>query len=128
MHASRRDFLRFSLAGSSMVALTGAIPNFLGRTAAQAPQAQAAGARDTILVVVQLTGGNDGLNTVIPFKDETYKKLRPTLALPESGLKKLNDTVGLHCEQLEIRTVGAHQGTNAFHCSRDVFSIHSVFL
>src|SRR5437667_76536 len=58
MKQNRRDFLRFSLAGSSMVALTGAIPNFLGRTAAQARPAQQAGARDTILVVVQLSGGN----------------------------------------------------------------------
>ena len=43
MRTNRRDFLRFSLAGSGLVALTGAIPNFLGRAAAQTPQAQAQG-------------------------------------------------------------------------------------
>src|SRR5262249_52452945 len=55
-----------------------------------------AGAKDTLLVVIQLTGGNDGLNTVIPFKDEQYAKLRPTLRIPTSQVKKLNDEVGLH--------------------------------
>ena len=94
MRTTRRDFLRFSLAGSSMVALTGAIPNFLGKTAANAPQAQQAGARDTILVVVQLTGGNDGLNTVIPYNDADYLRLRPTLRIRDS--LRVNDSIGLH--------------------------------
>src|ERR1051325_4030406 len=94
MQLTRRGFLRFSLAGSSMVALTGAIPNFLGRTAAQAPQAQRQGARDTILVVVQLTGGNDGLNTVIPTRDDNYTRLRPSLRIQNS--LRVNDALGLH--------------------------------
>src|SRR5262249_54935730 len=53
-------------------------------------------AKETILVVLQLTGGNDGLNTVIPFKDEQYAKLRPTLRIPAAQVKKLNDEVALH--------------------------------
>src|SRR5262245_35660362 len=94
MQYNRRQFLRFSLAGSSMVALTGAVPNFLCRAVPQTPAAQAQGARDTILVVVQLTGGNDGLNTVIPFNNADYNRLRPTLRIQNS--LRVNDSLGLH--------------------------------
>ena len=47
-----------------------------------APAADQPGAKDTILVVVQLTGGNDGLNTVIPFKNDPTTS-RPTIAIPK---------------------------------------------
>ena len=92
----RRDFLKASLAGTGLVTWGLSVPRFLARTAAAAPNADKAGARDTILVVVELTGGNDGLNTVVPFKDPEYAKLRPTLKLPETQLKKLNDEIALH--------------------------------
>jgi uncharacterized protein (DUF1501 family) len=96
MNFSRRDFLRTSLAGGSLVSLGGTVPAFLSRTAAAAPAAAIPGAKDSILVVVELTGGNDGLNTVIPFKDAEYEKLRPNLKIPSSQVKKINDQVGLH--------------------------------
>ena len=96
MTATRREFLKHSLAGGSLVSLGLTVPNFLTRTALAAPNAAKAGARDTILVVVQLTGGNDGLNTVIPFKDEEYARLRPTLKQPVSQIKKVTDSIGLH--------------------------------
>ena len=49
-----------------------------------------------MLVLVELNGGNDGLNTVIPFKDPEYAKLRPTLKQPESAIKKITDDLALH--------------------------------
>jgi uncharacterized protein (DUF1501 family) len=92
MSTSRRDFLK----NSSLVALGMNVPGFLGRTALAAAPAGKKGAKDTILVVVELTGGNDGLNTVVPFKDAEYAKLRPTLKIPTDQLKKVNDSIGLH--------------------------------
>src|SRR5947209_20588006 len=96
MIPTRREFLKASAAGGSMVAWGLSVPGFLARTASAAPTAEKPGARDTVLIVVQLTGGNDGLNTVVPYKDPEYAKLRPTLRLPSGQLKKVNDEVGRH--------------------------------
>jgi uncharacterized protein (DUF1501 family) len=85
---SRREFLR----GSSLIALAPTIPGFLARTArAAGPES---GGR--VLVVVQLDGGNDGVNTVVPYRDEGYAKHRKTLRLPVERLITVNDQVGLH--------------------------------
>jgi uncharacterized protein (DUF1501 family) len=92
MSFNRRDFLK----GGSLVALGLSVPTFLSRTAFAAPNAAKRGAKDTILVVVQLTGGNDGLNTVIPIKDAEYAKLRPTLKQPKDQVKKVTDEIALH--------------------------------
>jgi uncharacterized protein (DUF1501 family) len=96
MTLHRRDFLRTSLAAGGLVAWGLPAPVFLGRTAAAAPPAGTPGARDSVLVVIELTGGNDGLNTVVPYKDEEYAKLRPTLKLPPAQVRKLDDRLGLH--------------------------------
>lgn len=83
----RRGFLKMSsLAGTSLL-----MPNFL----------KAAGMKmlkfdGKILVVIQLSGGNDGLNTVVPFKNDDYYKLRPTIGIAESEVLKLNDSLGFH--------------------------------
>lgn len=51
---------------------------------------------DRILVLIQLTGGNDGLNTVIPYTNPKYFTNRPTIAIPQSKALRLNDTLGWH--------------------------------
>jgi len=49
-----------------------------------------------VLVIIQFSGGNDGLNTVIPFKNDIYYQERPKLAIPETEVLKLNDEMGVH--------------------------------
>lgn len=48
------------------------------------------------LILVELQGANDGLNTVIPFKDRNYYKLRPTIGVPKKDILTLDENVGLH--------------------------------
>lgn len=48
------------------------------------------------LVIIQLSGGNDGLNTVVPYRNDIYYQKRNTLALPKKELLYLNDEMGLH--------------------------------
>jgi uncharacterized protein (DUF1501 family) len=87
----RRQFLTHALQGSSLVALNAVVPQFVARTAhAAAP------GKDNILVVLEMTGGNDGLNTVIPYADDLYHKARPTLRQTKNDVIRLDDHVGLH--------------------------------
>ena len=94
MSQNRRDFLKLTSAG--VVAWGLNVPAFLSRAAALAPASDKPGGKDTVLVVVEFTGGNDGLNMVVPYNDDDYKKARPTLAIPGSQVKKINDQLGLH--------------------------------
>ena len=96
MAITRRDFLAASLGTSTLAALGGGVPGFLARTAAAAPAGR--DARDTILVVVQLAGGNDGLNTVVPYGDDGYGRNRTTLRLPAARLHKIDALLGFHPE------------------------------
>jgi uncharacterized protein (DUF1501 family) len=97
---TRREFLRTGLLGGS---LSWTLPAFLSRTM-QTLHAQADGAliqgvtgRDgNILVVLQLAGGNDGLNTVIPMGNDEYRKARPTLGLTDSSILRIDPATGLH--------------------------------
>src|SRR6266851_4382844 len=95
---TRRQFLTRTLQGSSLVALGTVVPQFVARTA----QAAAPG-KDNILVVVEMTGGNDGLNTVIPYADDLYHKVRPTLRQTKDVVIRLDDHVGLHSGMQGLR-------------------------
>ena len=52
--------------------------------------------RPRVLVLIELKGANDGLNTVVPFADPAYQRLRPTLAIPRDQVLKLDEKRGLH--------------------------------
>src|SRR5579859_3343879 len=92
---TRREFLRTTVLGG---AFASTVPAFLANTFS-ALQAQAAdsaiqtetGRDGTILVVLQMAGGNDGLNTVVPFSNDHYRRARSRLGIASSDVLKLND-------------------------------------
>lgn len=94
MSTTRRSFIKQS-AGAVAVGLVA--PRLLLR------EARAQTATRKVLVIIQLAGGNDGLNTVIPYADSRYASLRPTLSFRESELKDsqgrptiISHELGLH--------------------------------
>ena len=92
MSHTRRDFLRAALGTSTLMSLGATAPDWL--TARRA--AGGRGDHDTGPVVLQLTGGNDGLNTVVPYADDEYGRNRSTLRLPTTDLHKIDATLGFH--------------------------------
>ncbi|MDA1093485.1 MAG: DUF1501 domain-containing protein [Acidobacteria bacterium] len=95
---SRRDFLRKGLYG---VGVTAGLPLLLSRTTqaltAEAMRGTSMEANpERILVVVELSGGNDGLNTVVPFGNDEYYRVRPNIGIRESDAIKIEDGYGLH--------------------------------
>jgi uncharacterized protein (DUF1501 family) len=94
MNKSRRDFLKTSLSASTLLAFSPALPCFLSRSALAASSRRSR--RDSVLVVIQLSGGNDGLNTVVPYEDDAYHRNRPTLRIPASRVHKLDSRLGFH--------------------------------
>ncbi len=112
---SRRLFMQQGMAFVSMAATA---PLFIQRSALGvmrplgAPLTSQPGVpEDRILVVVQLGGGNDGLNTVVPFGSPDYYKARPNLAVPEPGRGAQNQTaLGLD----RVKGIGLHPSLAGF--------------
>ena len=90
MQISRRQFVHGVAASSSVMALNGTAPSFL------VDAAERLDACERVLVIIQLSGGNDGLNTIIPYRDESYYSARPTLAIPREEVVPINDELGFH--------------------------------
>jgi len=97
---TRRAFLRTSMLGA---AAAWSLPVFLEKTflaldaqAADSVIQTATGKDAPILVVLQMAGGNDGLNTVIPYADDAYHRARPVIGIGADKVLKLNDYLGLH--------------------------------
>src|ERR1043166_8384038 len=91
---TRREFFDLSSKGIGLLAFSHFAPQFLVQAtlaAAPAPEKDR-----SILVVVQLAGGNDGLNTLVPFEDADYYRLRPTLGIAKDKVLRMSDRVGAH--------------------------------
>jgi len=92
---SRRDIVK----GGTMIAVGLVTPRWLSTIAEADMIRQAKGGKatgDTVLVVCQFSGGNDGLNTVVPWSNKKYYELRPTLGIPEAQVLKINDEIGFN--------------------------------
>ncbi len=85
---TRRDFLKQSALATVGTML---IPTFL-----KAFDGKQLLPDNKKLVVIQLSGGNDGLNTIVPYRNDNYYKLRPKLAIPPSNVLKASDELGFH--------------------------------
>ncbi len=93
---TRRKFLTLGASGVLIATAGAAAPLFVARSfASSQPGASLAGG-PRALVVVELNGGNDGLNTLIPYGDPLYYQLRPNLGIPAGQVRKLDKLQGLH--------------------------------
>lgn len=97
MLTTRRRFLSAisaaTAASAGLLSLSSRAPRFLWESAALGAERKAG---ENILVIVQLSGGNDGLNTVIPFRQEKYRAARPSLAFGAESVLKVDADTGLH--------------------------------
>lgn len=93
MTVSRRKFM---ISGIGAFGAFFAAPQLLNLLAQQAQAAPRTPGSSKILILIQLSGGNDGLNTVIPYADPAYMKLRPTIGIKPDAVIKLNDAVSLN--------------------------------
>ncbi len=98
LHLSRRDFIK----SAALFSALGVAPQFLTRTVEGAAQAIGGFKDDRVLVVVQLGGGNDGLNTLVPYGDDNYHRSRPRIGLKKEGIVPIDDHVGLNAHMTEL--------------------------
>src|ERR1700726_3981147 len=106
---TRRDFLRTSVLGA---ALSWTVPLFIERTfsalaaeAAEFSLPAATGKDHPILVVLQLAGGNDGINAVVPYVDDAYYRARPTIGIAKDKVVNLNGHIGLNPALAPFKTL-----------------------
>ena len=93
----RRDFLKSSaLASTSMM-----VPDFLKGITGNFASTRTG----KILVVVQLSGGNDGLNTIIPFRNDIYYQNRPSLSIKKEEVLKVSDSLGFNPSMIGLRNL-----------------------
>jgi len=101
---NRRQFLRLSSALGIPLTLNGLSLSALAHTPALHLLSTLSCER--ILVIVQLSGGNDGLNTVIPLDQySAYQQARANIAIPENRVLRLTPATGLHPAMPELKTL-----------------------
>ena len=103
--------LRFFLQrGMTLLAATPTIPLFLDNTVMALGGPDAAATQDSgvdgkVLVIVQLSGGPDGLNMVVPYADDAYHRARPAIGKKAKDVLKINDTLGLNPNLASLKSL-----------------------
>lgn len=109
---TRRTFLKASASSTALLAFGSQIPNCWLQAASLRQRTE----NDRVFVVIQLSGGNDGINTLVPYADDEYYRNRFTLAIGDNTVHKLDDYCGLHpsmsgmAELVEDGLAGVIQG------------------
>jgi uncharacterized protein (DUF1501 family) len=98
----RRNFL---LATASGLAIVANPEHVFAKALAQAPLPGLPGSQDRCLVIVNLAGGNDGLNCVVPHGDAQYYRVRPALAIARGDVLAINADVGLNPGMRSLKTL-----------------------
>src|SRR3990172_3632152 len=104
----RRDFIKtIAVTGTGAALSVNSIPlNAFGFNKVLANLINPFIETDKVFVVIQLMGGNDGLNTVVPYQDSVYYTRRPVLGIPSNNVLTLpNTTMGLHPALTEIKNL-----------------------
>jgi uncharacterized protein (DUF1501 family) len=104
MNQNRRSFLSVNFKSATGLAIGANCPGIWMQAIADEAARNSLDS-EKILVVIQLSGGNDGLNTIVPYRDEDYRKARPTLGIATSDVLRLNDDVGVHPAMKDIMSV-----------------------
>ena len=129
MEITRRSFLT----RTSAVTWGMGLPVVFQRAASAAPKSDRPGGDQTVLVVVQLSGGNDGLNTVIPYRDPAYRQARPKLRQDAAKVKTINADLALHpamqgfADLLEKSRLAIVQGVGYPNPNRSHFSSMDIW-
>src|SRR5581483_4595690 len=98
--------------GGALLGVAGALaPTFLWRARVArggsqgAPASTSTTSTNRSLVIIQMAGGNDGLNMVAPYNDGTYASVRPTIKLDPASVLQLNDSLGLNPQMTSLKKV-----------------------
>src|SRR5438105_15108929 len=99
----RRDFIKRAVQAGALLPLTSS--GLFARPISHLFLPRPAALADRVLVVINLSGGNDGLNTVVPFNDSLYAKARPTIGLKQSDLLQITSDLGFHNSMVGMQSL-----------------------
>ncbi len=128
MGSTRRQFIHRTAGSSAVMVLGSHVPDCWLQAAEQSAVGD-----ERVLVVVQLSGGNDGLNTVAPHSDDAYRKARPTLALSKDDVLTIDRDQGFHPEMqgfaklLEAGKLAVVQGVGYANPNRSHFESMDIW-